>query len=356
MRSPSIDGAGGRSTIEPARPVRAWLRFCAVITARAALAIVFGLTFWAVAPILIGWHTTTVMTGSMEPAIQTGDLVVSRMIDPPELRPGQVVLVNDPDHHGRLRLHRLHAVDGSELITKGDANPEVDSSPVGRADVLGIGALRVPWIGIPIPDARDGDVLALATTLVGLCTVIAVAFLPAIARTETDPPEDRPDLRRPTDDQGRSQPDGLTRARVRPRTFALVAALTVALIGAATPAHAASFSSRTQSSGTLQAGAAQAPSDLTCQNNVDGTVTLRWAYSGERPSSFDVLVDGHGSIANLGGDARSIILRANSPFSFGTTSVVRVRTNLTPTWTATGTTSRNVTTITLLWVGVARCG
>lgn len=295
------------------------------------------------------------MTGSMEPAIQTGDLVISRAIDPAELRPGQVVLVHDPDHHGRLRLHRLHAVDGPELITKGDANPEVDSSPVGPADVLGIGALRVPWIGIPIRDARDGNALALATTLTGLLTVIAVAFLPAIARTETDPPEDHPDLRRPTDDQKRSRPDERIRARVRPRTFALVAALMVALIGATTPAHAAPFSSRTQSSGTLQAAAAQAPSGLTCENNFDGTVTLRWAYSAERPSSFDVLVDGHGSIANLGGDTRSITVGPSIPFSFGTTSVVRVRTNLTPSWSATGTTSRNVLTIKLLWVGIARC-
>ncbi|MEV7766910.1 signal peptidase I [Microbacterium sp. NPDC086615] len=297
----------------------------------------------------MGWQTTTVMTGSMQPAIQPGDLVVSRPIDPAELRPGQVVLVDDPDHSERLRLHRLQAIDGAELTTKGDANPEADSSPVARADVLGIGALRVPWIGIPIQQAHDGDVVALATTVLGLIVVIAVALAPPTARNDGDPPAPRSEVR----GSGRSQ-DADTR-RARSRTVAFVAAFTVAAVAAASPAHAASFSDRTQTLGSVRAATAQAPSDLTCENNFDGSVTVGWSYDAETPSSFEVLVDGRGSIATLGPEARSVQLRANTPFSFGRTSVVRVRTNLTPTWGATSSDSRSVTTVTILWVGVARC-
>ncbi|KTR93955.1 hypothetical protein NS220_10770 [Microbacterium testaceum] len=321
-----------------------------MIAARAALAVVFGMTFWAVAPLAIGWQTTTVMTGSMEPAIRTGDLVVSRPIDPAELRPGQVVLVRDPDRPGLLRLHRLYAVEGSELTTKGDANPEADSSPVLRSDVLGIGALRVPWIGIPIQQARDGDAVALAATVLGLVAVIALAIARPTTRDEDDPPTPRP-----ASAAGEGSPDA-DPSRRRSRTAAFVAAFTIATVAAASPAHAASFSAHTQTSGSLQAAIPQAPSDLTCQNNFDGSVTIGWSYDAESPDSFDVLVDGRGSIATLGPDARSIQLRANTPFSFGRTSVVRVRTNLTPTWGATSSDARSVTTITILWVGVARCG
>lgn len=308
------------------------------------------MTFWAVAPLAIGWHTTTVMTGSMEPAIQTGDLVVSRPIDPAELRPGQVVLVHDPDRPGRLRLHRLYAVEGAELTTKGDANPEADSSPVLRSDVLGIGVLRVPWIGIPIQQARDGDAVALASTVLGLLAVIALALARPTARDDDDPPAPRPEER----DSERS-PDAGTR-RAGSRTVAFIAAFTVAAVAAASPAHAAAFSDRTQTLGSVRAATAEAPSDLTCQNNLDGSVTIGWAYDAETPVNFEILVDGRGSIATLGPDARSVQLRANTPFSFGRTSVVRVRTNLTPTWGATSSDSRSVTTITILWVGVARCG
>ena len=350
MRSRSTGGAGGSSSTDPARPLWAWLRFCAVIAARAALAVVFGMTFWAVAPLAIGWQTTTVMTGSMEPAIQTGDLVVSRPIDAAELRPGQVVLVRDPDHPGRLRLHRLHTVDGSELVTKGDANPEADSSPVPRSDVLGVGALRVPWIGIPIQLARDGDAVALAATILGLAAVVAIALAPPTARGEDDPPKPRP-----APPSGERSPDAETPRR-RSRTAAFIAAFTIATVAAASPAHAASFSAHTQTSGSLRAAIPQAPSDLTCQNNFDGSVTIGWTYDAESPDSFDVLVDGYGSVANLGPDSRTIKLRPNTPFSFGKTSIVRIRTNLTPTWGATSSDSRSVTTVTILWVGVARCG
>jgi signal peptidase len=307
------------------------------------------MTFWAVAPLAIGWQTTTVMTGSMEPAIQTGDLVVSRPIDPAELRPGQVVLVHDPDRPGRLRLHRLYAVEGTDLTTKGDANPEADSSPVLRSDVLGIGVLRVPWIGIPIQQARDGDAVALASTVLGLLAVIALALARPTARDDDDPPAPRPEVR----DSERS-PDAGTR-RAGSRTVAFIAAFTVAAVAAASPAHAAAFSDRTQTRGSVRAATAEAPSDLTCQNNLDGSVTIGWAYDAETPDNFEILVDGRGSIATLGPDARSVQLRANTPFSFGRTSVVRVRTNLTPTWGATSSDSRSVTTITILWVGVARC-
>ncbi|KTS07790.1 hypothetical protein NS283_00205 [Microbacterium testaceum] len=271
-------------------------------------------------------------------------------LDPAEVRPGQVVLVNDPDHPGRLRLHRLFAVEGAELITKGDANPEADSSPVLRSDVLGIGALRVPWIGIPIQQARDGDAVGLAATVLGLVAVIAIALSPPIARGAGDPPEPRPEPR----ESARSQ-DAETR-RSRSRTMAFVAAFTIAAVAAASPARAASFSDRTQTLGSVRAATAEAPSDLTCRNNLDGSVTIGWTYNAETPDNFEILVDGRGSIATLGPDARSVQLRANTPFSFGRTSVVRVRTNLTPTWGATSSDSRSVTTITILWVGVARCG
>ncbi|KTS64637.1 hypothetical protein NS206_07360 [Microbacterium testaceum] len=138
--------------------------------------------------------------------------------------------------------------------------------------------------------------------------------------------------------------------------MAFVAAFTIAAVAAASPARAASFSDRTQTLGSVRAATAEAPSDLTCRNNLDGSVTIGWTYNAETPDNFEILVDGRGSIATLGPDARSVQLRANTPFSFGRTSVVRVRTNLTLTWGATSSDARSVTTITILWVGVARCG
>ncbi|WP_156122612.1 hypothetical protein [Microbacterium hominis] len=336
----------------PIRSLWAWLRFGTVIAARAALSVLFGLTFWAVAPLAVGWQTTTVMTGSMQPAIQPGDLVVSRPIDPIELRPGQVVLVSDPDHPGRLRLHRLDRVDGAELVTKGDANPQVDSSPVPASGVRGIGVLRVPWIGTPIRDAHDANTAALAGTILGLVAVIAIAAAPASSRRAEPPPAPPTDSRRGDD---RAPRRGRLRTRAASTTLTSVALVVATAFGAATPAYAA-FSDSTRAVAELRTATARDPSRLTCTNNFGGTVTIRWQYEGETPSAFDVLVDGYGAIATVGAGERSITLGARIPTTYGLTSVVRIRTALTPTWKSAATASVNVTTIKILWGGFASCG
>jgi signal peptidase len=89
------------------------------------------------------------MTGSMEPKVRPGDALVVQPKAASELQPGQVVVVHDPAVRGRLLSHRLVArLSNSELITKGDANANADSTPVKPEAVLGLAQLRVPYIGL----------------------------------------------------------------------------------------------------------------------------------------------------------------------------------------------------------------
>ncbi len=332
--------------------VRAWARFAAVIFARVLLAGSLGMLFWAVAPTAIGWHTTTVMTASMAPAIEPGDLVVSRPAPYGPLHPGQVLLTQDPDHRGWLRLHRLDSVRDGEFITKGDANREADSSPVRRADVQGIGYLRVPWIGIPVRAVLAGDVRLSSVTLLAVALTVTIALLPAVRLRD-----------RGSDDEGDSaaleekqRPWGGTVRRLRGRHVALLVVIaTAASIGLVSPANAASFSASSRAKATLQAATAQPVAGLTCSNNWNGSVTVSWTYTADQPIGFDVLIDGRGTLSSLGPNARNITVWPNSPFSFGSTSVIRVRTNLTPTWIAATQASVNVTTVSFFWFGAARC-
>ncbi|WFR66849.1 signal peptidase I [Curtobacterium flaccumfaciens] len=161
---------------------RVWGRFAVVLGVRAVLATVMGLVFWAVAPLLLGWHTTTVMTGSMEPSLHPGDLVVSKTVAPGELRKGQVLLFDDPDHPGTLRLHRFDSLnsDGT-LTTKGDANPAADSTPVSRSAVIGVGYLRIPLIGTPVLWTAEHRTAPLVALGAGLVLLTGLAVLPAVA-------------------------------------------------------------------------------------------------------------------------------------------------------------------------------
>jgi signal peptidase len=127
---------------------------------QSVLAACAGLIVCSVAPVALGWTTTVVMSGSMTPAVLTGDVVAASPVAPDQVRrlpPGTVVLVEDPAAPGTLLLHRLMGVtpDG-KLITKGDANAVADSNPVPTEALRGQARLRIPALGLPVVWVRDG--------------------------------------------------------------------------------------------------------------------------------------------------------------------------------------------------------
>jgi hypothetical protein len=153
-----------------------WRRLVAVTLAKALLACLLGLAAWGALPALIGWHPTTVSSGSMMPRLHVGDVAVSRPLgtQPPPLT--SVLLFHDPDHPDRLRMHRFVRInDAGLLVTRGDANNADDSTPVALSAVLGIGTLRVPWIACPIMWLRGGQWLFLGLVGAGLALVLLVA-------------------------------------------------------------------------------------------------------------------------------------------------------------------------------------
>ena len=94
---------------------------------------------------LAGYETYTVLSGSMEPAISTGDLVVDERITAADARVGDVITFPEPGTQ-RLVTHRLvhKRVAGprAHMRTRGDANdaPERWSAPadgeVGRVALV----------------------------------------------------------------------------------------------------------------------------------------------------------------------------------------------------------------------------
>ncbi|TFD75592.1 hypothetical protein E3T54_11725 [Cryobacterium sp. Sr8] len=64
-------------------------------------------------------------------------------------------------------LHRLvGANDDGSLITAGDANADVDSTPLDRLDILSQARLLIPWIGLPAFWATTGAFLPLGIWVV----------------------------------------------------------------------------------------------------------------------------------------------------------------------------------------------
>jgi signal peptidase I len=176
--SPEHFSGSAEPTPTTIRPSRVWAALILATSARITLIAAMCLLFWAAVPALWGWTPTTVSSDSMAPRIRTGDVVISLPIPPAAVKIGQVLLVDSPEHANQLRLHRLVAVnEAGELVTKGDANPTKDSTPVMRSAVRGVAFLRVPFVGLPGYWLRDGDILPLAALAVGTTGLLALSGL-----------------------------------------------------------------------------------------------------------------------------------------------------------------------------------
>jgi signal peptidase len=120
-----------------------------------------------------GWRTEIVLSGSMEPAIQTGSVVVSRPIAADEVRAGDIIMFASPAGH-TLTTHRVIKVgpkdDELYFTTKGDANKGADINSVAPSQIVGIIVFSVPYLGY---------LISFIKTPLGLviCLIVPVAVL-----------------------------------------------------------------------------------------------------------------------------------------------------------------------------------
>ena len=94
-------------------------------------------------PNILGYSVFRVMTGSMEPAIETDSLIVVKRVEASEIKIGDVIsfFSQDPAHGGAVNTHRVTAIEqnGEEwnFVTKGDANQLEDKYVTSSKDLIG---------------------------------------------------------------------------------------------------------------------------------------------------------------------------------------------------------------------------
>lgn len=144
----------GADTVAPASAAR--LR--GAVLARAALTFSlwlvagFALCLTAVValPGVLGYRALTVVSGSMEPTLETGSVVLDDVISPTEARVGDIVTFNDP-HRRRLLTHRLRRmrVEGgmAHMVTQGDANDAPERWSVPVTGEIGRVEYHIPKVG-----------------------------------------------------------------------------------------------------------------------------------------------------------------------------------------------------------------
>lgn len=148
-----------------ARQVLNWLGLLLLI------AIVVPFVIYAIPGAVGAEGSYVVLSGSMEPSISTGDVVIVDGVDPANIEERDVItyLRNDADTPTTHRVVGINE-EGGELsfVTQGDANDQPDASPVAASEVMGQVVFTIPYIGY---------VIEFVNTPTGLIALVVVPFV-----------------------------------------------------------------------------------------------------------------------------------------------------------------------------------
>jgi signal peptidase I len=99
-----------------------------------------------------GWGVDAVLSGSMEPQLKVGGLVITRPVESKDIEVGDTITFYCPLNKG-MTSHRVIAVESGTLSyfrTKGDANEDPDPFIVPVQNVAGKVCFHIPYLGFVI--------------------------------------------------------------------------------------------------------------------------------------------------------------------------------------------------------------
>ncbi|HAS38543.1 MAG TPA: signal peptidase I [Ruminococcaceae bacterium] len=136
--------------------------FSRVMAVLSALIFIIGLTVFVSVlnasagkvPSVLGFSVLQVQTGSMEPEIPVGGIVITFKVNPDSLKVGDVISFysNDTTISGKVNTHRIVEINDSDsgekiFKTKGDANDAVDEAAVYQIDLIGKVIVNIGTVG-----------------------------------------------------------------------------------------------------------------------------------------------------------------------------------------------------------------
>lgn len=121
------------------------------------------------APDFLGYKPFIVLSGSMEPTIKTGDIVIIKKCNPDELKKDDIIAFRSGKSVITHRITGISEEDGEKvLITKGDNNNTEDRLAVKLQNVEGIYKFRI---------AKLGNFAVFLQTTTGAVIFISIPFI-----------------------------------------------------------------------------------------------------------------------------------------------------------------------------------
>ena len=166
-------------------------------------------------PMPFGFGMTVVLSGSMEPELSVDDLLIVAAKD--SYNVGDVVVFQT---QRTAVVHRIIAINGDEVITRGDANT-ADDEPITLANIKGRVVCAIPFVGY---------IVHLIKTPLGTLLLLGLAFwlleasfkkdkaqkndeldairqeIEALKRGEVPPPKQEPQAQEQQKDEPKEEP------------------------------------------------------------------------------------------------------------------------------------------------------
>jgi signal peptidase len=136
---------------------------------------------------LMGYNSFVIYSGSMEPTVKVGSLLLTRPVDVNDLRVGDVITYRSPGNHTTLthRIVSMRQQDGDWVFeTKGDASLAPDPQEVILRAQVSKMAFDIPYLGYVVDFAKStqGIVLFLLVPAAGLLLMQGLKVWKARAR------------------------------------------------------------------------------------------------------------------------------------------------------------------------------
>lgn len=106
-------------------------------------------------PSILGYHVYYIASGSMEPTIKTGEVIVGKEVDIENLEIGDIVTFNGTKGqlNGKVVTHRIVDIyvedNQTYVVTKGDAIGDEDD-PILATDIISVMKFKIPLAGLLI--------------------------------------------------------------------------------------------------------------------------------------------------------------------------------------------------------------
>ena len=118
---------------------------------------------------VVGYRTYTILTGSMMPKINPGDVVVVKNIKRADIKEEDVITFM---YDNEVVTHRIKEVTKEGYITKGDNNNTEDVGVQSHESVIGKVQMTIPKLGYAVQFLANPMVVAAELILLGIFIII----------------------------------------------------------------------------------------------------------------------------------------------------------------------------------------